>query len=142
MHTQTFLPVNPYILPGIPEVKVPENTAILIKRIIDTCCRIYKATDLPEKKRLRECVDARYMAMLLMAFIAKETLVSAAARFNRDHTTAVHGLKNMQRLYQTDPGTRRKLNLSLDQLVVGLDTRNEIKEFLLSDLTISRFRRV
>ncbi|MBS4056533.1 MAG: hypothetical protein KGZ82_04360 [Bacteroidales bacterium] len=132
---------SPYLIPGIPTEKVPANTGVFIKRIIDTCSCIYKATDLPEKKRKRDRVDARYMAILLMVFLVGESLSSAAARFKRDHSTAVHGLKIMQRLYQTDPVTRRNLSAALDQLAVQLSARNEIKEFLLSDMTISKFRR-
>ncbi len=143
MYTQATLhkPVSPYLLPGIPEVKVSANTIVLIKRIIDTCSSIYKACDLQEKKRKRERVDARYMAMLLMVFLVDESLTNASARFNRDHTTAVHGLGVMQRLYQTDPVTRRNLAAALDQLGVGLASRNEIKEFLLSDMTVTEFRK-
>jgi hypothetical protein len=142
MNTQTtaYIP-SPYLLPGIPEVKPAKTKAQMIKRIIDTCSMIYKVTDLPEKKRKRERVDARYMAMLLMIFLHDVSLTNAAALFNRDHTTAVHGLKNMQRLYQTDPGTRRKLNTVLDQLTVRLISRNKIKEFLLSDMTVTEFRK-
>ena len=134
-------PLSPYLLPGIPEVKVPANTVVLIKRIIDICSSIYKATDLPEKKRKRERVDARYMSMLLMVFLVDVSLFGAAARFNRDHSTAIHGFKVMQRLFQTDPVTRRNLNAALDQLGVQLAPRNEIKEFLLSDMTVTEFRK-
>jgi chromosomal replication initiator protein len=54
--------------------------------------------DLLSKSRSRPLTTARHMAMYLLREFTGLSLIKIGERFNRDHTTAMHGIKKIETL--------------------------------------------
>lgn len=67
--------------------------------IIDVVAAWYRVTlkDLVRKDRSRTIVIARHTAMYLIRELTSLSLPEIGALFNRDHTTVVHALNNIER---------------------------------------------
>jgi len=54
-------------------------------------------------QRSREFARPRQVAMYLAAELTPKSLPEIGKRFNRDHTTIIHGIRTVQRLMLADP---------------------------------------
>jgi len=134
---------NPYFLPGL-DTKTKQHLNVDVEKIIGICAEVYGVgtSELANKSRLRKNVDTRNLAMLLMVFLLDMTLVSVSMRFKRDHSTAVCALKTIQKLYQTDIMTRKKVKLAIERMELDEMKYRKLVEFLISDMPISKFRKI
>ena len=54
--------------------------------------------DLVSKSRSRPMTTARHMAMYLLRELTGLSLIKIGERFDRDHTTAIHGIRKIESL--------------------------------------------
>jgi chromosomal replication initiator protein len=54
--------------------------------------------DLVSKSRSRPLTTARHMAMYLLRELTELSLIKIGEQFERDHTTAMHGIKKIENL--------------------------------------------
>jgi chromosomal replication initiator protein len=92
---------------------------ILVADIKAAVCKRYNvaAIDMISMRRNREVARPRQIAMTLSKQMTPQSLPAIGRLFgNRDHTTVIHAVRTVDRLYATDPELRR----DVDSLSVGL----------------------
>ncbi|MBE5745721.1 MAG: chromosomal replication initiator protein DnaA [Clostridiales bacterium] len=88
---------------ALKNVKKDEKAQVTMDKIINVCCEYYNVNkqDLVGKKKNKEIVDPRQIAMYLITEILDAPLVSIGRVFgNRDHTTVMHARDKVARLVQ------------------------------------------
>lgn len=85
--------------------EIRKTNAKLRSLLLDNCCIQFGVTrqQLFSKSRRREMVEARHVTMYLMRkYKLFGSLKMIGKYFNRDHTTVLHALNNVQSLIDTD----------------------------------------
>lgn len=84
---------------------------------------------LRSRRRFREMTDGRAICIACMVSFTDMTLNAIGARYNRDHSTAIHAIKKVIDLRDTDPTFRAKLTVIVDYINGECGT-----EFKISDI--------
>lgn len=90
-----------------------DRAKVTIEKIIEVCCDYYGVTrdDLTGKKKNKEIVDPRQIAMFLITEILDTPLVAIGRIFgNRDHTTVMHARDKVQRMLKDDSNLRAEIS--------------------------------
>jgi chromosomal replication initiator protein len=101
------------------EKLITEKTLIVPQEIIKTVCSYYtiKPGDIRGRRRLKEFVRPRQVAMYLLRDLTEAPLTEIAGLLGRsDHTTALHGVKKIERLIQKNPQIREQVRLLRSQI--------------------------
>lgn len=122
-------PDPPRMLPPIPNSIIAEAVEIVspswqgsIKKIQFAICKEYGVTlaDLFSQRRGAEIVRPRQVAMFLCKRLTNRSLPEIARRFGgRDHTTALHAIRKIDRLIATDAELRARV-VTLAESVGGM----------------------
>ena len=101
--------------------------------IIKEVCDYYHVTieEMKYRSRLRELVKVR---QLIMFFCRKYTILSSEAigkLINRDHSTVLSGIKNVQDQFDTDKNYRMQFN-ELNEKIKNSILREEEKDDLIN----------
>lgn len=105
-----------YLIPGIlPKAHVPFNN------IIQHVCDYYGISSdmLYSKTQKRAIVEPRQVCMFLGKTYLKLTLQQCALPFRKDHATALHSLRLVTNLYQTNVEFKRNMQNLLS--CIGID---------------------
>ena len=97
--------INYWIIPAVRRHKLNlRQREALANEIIAKVCTYYNITneDIRGKKRYREQVTARHMAMYLIRNKVGLKLKAIADLFGRDHTTAIHGITSISNQADVD----------------------------------------
>lgn len=116
-------PVLPIIWPVIPEA-IPEPAwpiprPITIADIQDVVCATYRITKraLLGNRRDHPVLVPRHIAMYLARTLTPSSLPAIGRRFgNRDHTTALHGIRKIARLMKTDESLAHEVALLIEKI--------------------------
>lgn len=98
---------------ALKNVKKDEKAQITMDKIINVCCEYYNVNkdDLVGKKKSKEIVDPRQIAMYLITEILDTPLVAIGRVFgNRDHTTVMHARDKVTRLVQDNLNIKNEVN--------------------------------
>ena len=97
--------INYWTIPAVRRHKLNlRQREALANEIIAKVCTYYNITneDIRGKKRYREQVTARHMAMYLIRNKVGLKLKAIADLFGRDHTTAIHGIASISNQADVD----------------------------------------
>ena len=117
--------MNPYIIPGLKNIKVPARylnlvSKITIDSVLNTVCEVYCVDKklLPAKTRKRNIVEARHMISWILVKRVGMSMSSVGRDIlgGRDHTTIINSLKVYSNLYDTDDSFKAKSNLVMEKL--------------------------
>jgi len=117
--------MNPYIVPGLKDVKVPARYLNLVSdatidSVVDAVCDVYCVDrDLLTKKiRKRNIVEARHVIswILVRRIGVSMSNVGKNVLGGRDHTTIINSVRMFSNLYDTDENFRAKSNLVMEKL--------------------------
>ena len=106
--------LNYMCVPGIKtEYRSECAPVITIDKIISTVCDHLNLTgeEIKGKSRVKEHVYARHLIFYLFRKHTTLTLKSAGELFNRDHTTVLHALNNLQDIMDTEPAVKNEVEL-------------------------------
>lgn len=98
---------------ALKNVKKDEKAQVTMDKIINVCCEYYGVNkdDLVGKKKNKEIVDPRQIAMYLITEILDTPLVAIGRVFgNRDHTTVMHARDKVARLVQDNINVKNEVN--------------------------------
>lgn len=86
---------------------------ITADKIITVVCEHLKLTveQIRGKSRSKEFVYARHLIFYFLRKHTTLTLKSAGELFNRDHTTVIHALENLQDIMDTEPPVKDEVEL-------------------------------
>ena len=98
--------LNAYAIPGIQRISVEAIVASIWRIDINL---------LTKKTRKREVVEARQVLMKYRKEMMKLSLAQAAEPFGKDHATAIHAIKTVNNLLETDSNFRVKYELFLER---------------------------
>lgn len=98
--------ISAYIIPGIQRIPI-EAIAASIWRI--------DVNMLAKKTRKREVVEARQVLMKYRKEMMKLSYSQAAAPYGKDHATALHAVRTVNDLMETDSNFRVKYELFLER---------------------------
>lgn len=78
---------------------------ILISDIKDAVCEVYKIArrDLDGTAKARAIARPRQVGMYVARALTRHSYPRIGEAFGRDHSTVVHAIQNIGRLYETDP---------------------------------------
>lgn len=99
-------------LPGLKNgYRFPPSESVSGTLIEEMVSRFYGVSleDMFGRKRDREFVTARHVCMWLMRKYTLNSFKKIAGVFNRDHTTAIHSIANVNNLMETDPIFREEV---------------------------------
>lgn len=90
----------------------------VMKTVIKYVCILFNTTEdeLISAKRLRHMTDGRAVCLAVMVCFTRMTEKKIAARFNRDHSTAIASVKKVMNLRDTDSVFRDKLKVIIDYI--------------------------
>ncbi len=99
-------PVSPYVYPGL---GIKRQGMILLDFIYD-CCDALDVTysELKGKSRKQDVVFARHCVSHCLRVREKKSYGDIGKLFNRDHATAVHHVRSLFWLMETEDHMRRK----------------------------------
>lgn len=98
---------------------ITEKSIVAPQEIIKTVCSYYtiKPGDIRGRRRLKEFVRPRQVAMYLLRDLTEAPLAEIAGLLGRnDHTTVIHGVKQIQKMIQKNPQMREQVNLLRSQI--------------------------
>lgn len=98
--------MNYMCVPGIKEQYRSQCAPIVTpEKIIEIVCDYFNLTHeaLKGKCRSKELVHARHVIFYFIRRHTSMTLKSTGQLFNRDHTTVIHGLENLNDIMDTEP---------------------------------------
>lgn len=98
--------MNAYAIPGIQRIS--------IEAIVASIWRI-DVNLLSKKTRKREVVEARQVLMKYRNENLKMSLAQASKPYGKDHATAIHAIKTVNNLLETDSNFRVKYELFLER---------------------------
>lgn len=99
---------NYWIMPSVSNRKMtPKQRLALCNEIIEKVCSYYAVTneDIIGKSRCRDIIKARHMAIYIIRNKVKYKLKATGTLFNRDHTTVIHAIQNINNLLCYDEAT-------------------------------------
>jgi len=117
--------MNPYIVPGLKDVKVPARYLNLVSdatidSVVDVVCDVYCVDKelLSKKIRKRQIVEARHVIswILVRKIGVSMSNVGKNVLGGRDHTTIINSVRMFSNLYDTDENFRAKSNLVMEKL--------------------------
>ena len=89
-----------------------QASEININKIVQVTCEYYnvKSSDVCGKKKTKELVDPRQMAMYLVTVILPEIPLATIGQYfgGRDHTTVIHARDKIQQKINEDTNTKKK----------------------------------
>ena len=97
--------LNYWAIPSIRRQKLnPRQRESIANDIITKVCIYYNVStdEIKGRKRFRNYVLARHMAMFLIRTRVKLKLKAVGMMFHRDHTTTMHAMKSIQNQLDTD----------------------------------------
>jgi len=96
--TQKRILISPYAIPGVSPVKLS------FEHIIEAVCSVKQMdrSDLFLQTRLRKIVEARQLCWFLARKYTKMPLMQLGHYFGKDHATAIHGVRTVQNMIDTD----------------------------------------
>ncbi len=98
---------------ALKNVEKDDRAKINIEKIISVCCDYYNVDreDLIGKKKNKEIVDPRQIAMYLITEILDTPLVNIGRIFgNRDHTTVMHARDKVTRMVKDNSNLRAEIS--------------------------------
>jgi len=108
---------------ALKNVERDDRANITIEKIINVCCEYYEISrdDLVGKKKSKEIVDPRQIAMYLATEILETPLVTIGRKFgNRDYTTVIHARDKIARLIQDNINIKTEVS-ELKELIKSKD---------------------
>lgn len=69
-----------------------------------------KLEDIDGPRRTKSVADARQIAMYFSRELLNETLKSIGQKFERDHTTVIHAIEKVEKLYNENPAFKKQLD--------------------------------
>jgi len=99
---------NYWIMPSVSNKKMtPKQRQSLCNEIIEKVCTYYGVSvkDVVGRTRFKEIVMARHMAIYIIRNKVKYKLKATGMLFNRDHTTVIHAIQNINNLLCYDEPT-------------------------------------
>jgi len=99
---------NYWIMPSVSNRKMtPKQRLALCNEIIEKVCTYYGVSvkDVVGRSRFKEIVMARHMAIYIIRNKVKLKLKATGMLFNRDHTTVIHAIQNINNLLCYDEPT-------------------------------------
>lgn len=111
---------SPYILPGI---DLPSQ-----ERIISTVCRVYNINpdQLKSKRRFRDYVEPRHIAMSLIKHCNGLPLEEVALLMNRDHSTVLYAMRTVAHLANNNREFRDRIDKVLRELLSTPENRSRV----------------
>ena len=100
--------LNYWIVPSVNNRKMtPKQRQSLCSEIIDKVCAYYGVSteEVIGRSRFKEIVMARHMAIYIIRNKVKLKLKATGMLFNRDHTTVIHAIQNINNLLCYDEPT-------------------------------------
>ena len=112
-----------FVMEALRESSGSKTNDITMQKIVEVTCEYFKVKfqDVCGKKKTKELVEPRQMAMYLITEILPEIPLATIGKFfsGRDHTTVIHARDKMQQKTADDPIYRKKAedikNLVLNQ---------------------------
>lgn len=86
---------------------------IFVRDIQALVCAHYKVApiEMTSRRKAREVARPRQVAMALAKQMTPQSLPAIGRLFgNRDHTTVMHAVRTVDRLYESDPAMRRDVD--------------------------------
>lgn len=82
---------------------------ITIDKVLNDVAETFNVTkeEMTGKRRNREFADARHVAQYLIHVKMNRTCTATGAIFNRDHSTVLHAVKNVNNRMETETNFRR-----------------------------------
>lgn len=89
---------------ALPEPQPALERALLVTEIAEAVANYFHLTveDLKSERRAREVARPRQIAMYLCKQLTPRSLPEIGRRFNRDHTTVIHAIKQIEKLKPID----------------------------------------
>ena len=96
------------LMPGIKYRSAMQTRKIQPATIIEETCREFgvNPADITRRSRKRGYVCARQISIWFMRKYSNLTLLECGTMFNQDHTTAIHSVKTVSDLMETDEAYR------------------------------------
>lgn len=87
------------------------NQSITLKRIIATVATEFGLTStlLTSRTRKKNVAEPRHMAMYLARRLTDNSLYTIGLAFNRDYSTAIHSIKRVEQIMETDSTLRSRI---------------------------------
>ncbi len=101
-----------YAIPGLKHKKAVERKKIPIDKIIMLGGQFFNLdlSWLTGRQRDRYIVEPRMLIMFYLRRDCKFSLAEVGRRFNRDHTTVMHAMKQVDDLFTTQPEIKAHYN--------------------------------
>lgn len=103
--------IEAYINPEMPEV---EHWGDIVDAVEKVTLVYYSGMD--SRSRVREIVEARYIAMALIRQLLPMTHSKVGFLFSRDHSTVTYAIKTVSKWLATDKNFRDKFNAVKSEL--------------------------
>ena len=101
-----------FVMEALRDSSVNQSTDINISKIVEVTCEYFniKQSDICGKKKTKELVDPRQMAMYLVTSILPEVPLATIGQFfgGRDHTTVIHARDKIQQKITEDPVYKKR----------------------------------
>lgn len=118
-------PPPPPVLPPIPNALIAEASELVspswkvsIRKIQLTVCKDYGITfsDMISARRSVKISFPRQVAVYLCTKLTGQSLSQISRQFGRDHTTAIHASRKIERLLANDPELRARVDAIAESL--------------------------
>jgi len=136
--------MNYWSFPGIGSFNKHEYYEILVKKkyknqgeiekallqntymnyVIYICKKVFDVKDMYSKSRKRNTTEARFAAWYLLKNILLMSYVKIGYKFNKDHSTVIHGVKEHKNLYEYEVDYKNKF-INAKTLLINKMTRDE-----------------
>lgn len=122
---QVKLEPPPPVLPPIPNALIAEASEIVspswkvsVKKIQLSVCKDYGITvdDMISERRSVRVSFPRQVAVYLCTKLTGQSLSQISRQFGRDHTTAIHASRKIERLLANDPELRARVDAIAESL--------------------------
>ena len=88
-----------------------QHSGLTLKRIIDTAASEFGLSPalLTSQTRKKNIAEPRHIAMYLARQLTDNSLYTIGLAFNRDYSTAIHSIKRVEQLMESDPVYRTRI---------------------------------
>ena len=101
-----------FVMEALRESSGSQSGDVTMQNILETTCEYFrvKSSDVCGKKKTKELVEPRQMAMYLITVLLPEIPLATIGQFfsGRDHTTVIHARDKMQQKTANDPSWKKK----------------------------------
>ena len=101
-----------FVMEALRDSSSNQSSEVNMNKIVDITCDYFgvKFTDVCGKKKTKELVEPRQMAMYLITVILPEIPLATIGQFfgGRDHTTVIHARDKLQQKIADDANTKKK----------------------------------